>query len=90
METELEVTKMSSKGQIVLPKSIRSRLHIKRGTLFAMRASKKLILLKMIDDPILKEDLDALESADKAWKQIEQGKYTRYTKDAYLKKMAAW
>lgn len=90
MEATLEVTRISSKGQIVLPKSIRSKLNIKKGTLFAMQASKKLILLKMIDDPILKEDIDALESANKAWKQIEEGKYTKYTREAFLKKMASW
>jgi AbrB family looped-hinge helix DNA binding protein len=90
MEKGLEITRISSKGQIVLPKSIRSKLHIKKGTLFAMQTSKKLILLKMIDDPIVREDIDALESAEKAWKQLEEGKYTKYTKDAFLKRMAAW
>ena len=90
METVLEVTRISSKGQIVLPKSIRSKLNIKKGSMFAMQARKNLILLKMIVDPVLKEDLEMLDSVEKAWKEIEEGNYRKSSKEAFLKEMAAW
>jgi AbrB family looped-hinge helix DNA binding protein len=90
METVLEVTKISSKGQIVLPKSIREKLNIKKGSLFAMQARKGLIMLKMITNPVLKEDLETLESVEIAWKEIESGKYRKSSKEAFLKELAAW
>jgi AbrB family looped-hinge helix DNA binding protein len=90
METEVEVTKMSSKGQIVLPKRIRAKLKIKEGTLFALKATGRVILLKRIDNPILKEDLEELEEARKAWSEIEAGNSHKLSKNAFLKELATW
>ena len=89
MET-LQLTKMSSKGQIVLPKDMREKLKLKDGTVFALMAKEKMILLKKVDDPILAEELDALQSAEKAWKEIEQGKYKKASWEVFLKELAKW
>jgi AbrB family looped-hinge helix DNA binding protein len=90
METTIELTKMSSKGQIVLPKDVRTKLKIKKGAFFAMEATDKVILLKKIDNPILKEDIETLQSVKKAWKEIEEGKFRRMSKEAFLKELATW
>lgn len=90
MESRIEVTKTSSKGQIVLPKDIRAKLHIKKGTMFALQATNKVILLKRIDNPILKRDLELLKRVQNAWEDIGQGRFHKATKEDFLKKLAAW
>lgn len=89
MET-IELTKTSSKGQIVLPKNVRKKMHIKKGTLFAMQATSKVILLKKIDNPILKADLETLEKVKEAWEDIENGRFHKLSKEAFLKELATW
>ena len=90
METEIELTKASSKGQIVLPKGIRAKLHIKKGTVFAMQVKNKVILLKKVDNPVLKEDLETLKHVQEAWNDIEHGRFHKATKEEFLKELATW
>jgi AbrB family looped-hinge helix DNA binding protein len=42
----METTKLSSKGQIILPKSVRDARHWKPGTEFAVEEKKEGILLR--------------------------------------------
>ena len=53
---EVETTKMSSKGQIVIPQDVREELNAKEGTVFAVVSRKDTIILKKIETPT-KEDL---------------------------------
>lgn len=53
MATEVEFTRMSSKGQIVIPKKLREGFE--EGTPFAVIRDKDTILLKQIKLPGLKE-----------------------------------
>lgn len=50
-----DVTVMSSKGQIVLPKSIRTQMSIDAGTNFVVFCDGSNILLKPITKPSLEE-----------------------------------
>lgn len=49
-------TKISSKGQLVVPKQIREKLKIKAGTFFSVQLDKKNIVLT----PIEKRPIDRL------------------------------
>ncbi len=49
--SEVELTKMSSRGQIVIPQDIRDRLGFKEGEAFAVTGSKDTLLLKRISMP---------------------------------------
>lgn len=89
-EELLEITKVSSKGQLVLPKNIRKELNIKKGSLFALTKKGKLIILKKIEKPILKEDLITLKNVEKAWREIESGKFRKASKEDFLKELAKW
>ena len=53
--TELATTKMSSKGQVVIPETIRRRLGLKAGTQFVVVAGKDAVILKAIPPPSLDE-----------------------------------
>ena len=58
MET-LATTRMSSKGQIVIPEPIRKRLNLKAGTQFVVLGENDVVILKAITTPSM-DDFDAL------------------------------
>jgi AbrB family looped-hinge helix DNA binding protein len=57
----LATTKMSSKGQVVIPEGIRKRLGLKAGAQFVVVGDKDVVILKAISPPAM-EDFDALIS----------------------------
>jgi AbrB family looped-hinge helix DNA binding protein len=58
MET-LATTRMSSKGQIVIPEPIRKRLNLKAGAQFLVLGENDVVILKTITAPSM-DDFDAL------------------------------
>jgi len=62
---EVVVTRMSSKGQIVVPKSLRDALGLDVGELFAMFGDEDTIILKRIDVPSKKESDEILAWGEK-------------------------
>ncbi len=48
---EVMLTRMSSKGQIVIPKALRELMGIKEGEVFAMFGEDDTIILKRVDLP---------------------------------------
>jgi len=85
-----ELTRVSSKGQLVIPNDIRKDLKIKEGDIFATTSSHDLIILKKIKNLIMKEDLIILKEIEEAWKEIEQGKFRTLEKEAFLKEIKKW
>ena len=55
-------TKMSSKGQIVIPEDIRKRLKLKTGSQFMVLGQDDVVILKAISPPAIHE-FDALIAA---------------------------
>jgi AbrB family looped-hinge helix DNA binding protein len=58
MET-LATTRMSSKGQVVIPESIRKRLDLKEGAQFLVIGVDDVVILKVVTPPNINE-FDAL------------------------------
>ena len=54
MET-LATTRMSSKGQVVIPESIRKRLDLKEGVQFLVIGDADVVILKVVAPPNLNE-----------------------------------
>ena len=52
-------TKMSSKGQVVIPENIRKDLGLKAGSKFVVVGEKDVVILKSITPPSMK-DFDSL------------------------------
>ena len=48
-------TKMSSKGQVVIPEAIRKRLGLEPGDQFVVVADKDVVILKVISAPTMDE-----------------------------------
>lgn len=85
-----EITKASSKGQIVIPRVVRRKLGIKRGSVFAVSSRKDMIVLKKLEIGIKPEDLKTLKLIEEAWRDIEEGRYKVYSKKAFFKEFAKW
>jgi len=61
----VETTKMSSKGQIVIPEEIRKRLGLKAGDKFLVVGDNDVIILKSISAPSIDEFDDLIAKARK-------------------------
>ncbi|PIV69803.1 MAG: AbrB family transcriptional regulator [Euryarchaeota archaeon CG01_land_8_20_14_3_00_38_12] len=91
MNEEIGMTKVSSKGQVVLPKIFRTKSEIKAGTLLAVTRTKNgLIVLKKITSPILKEDILTLKNVEKAWEEIEKGEFRKASKIDFIEELTKW
>ena len=62
------ITAMSTRGQIVLPKKIRTALNLDAGTQFIVFSDQGTILLKPITEPKL-SDFEAVLKKAKRWVQ---------------------
>jgi len=65
----LATTKMSSKGQIVIPEEIRKRLNLKTGAQFVVVGDNDVVILKNITPPSIEEFDELISKARKAGKQ---------------------
>jgi AbrB family looped-hinge helix DNA binding protein len=65
----IETTKMSSKGQIVIPEEVRNRLGLKTGDKFLVMGEKDVVILKTIATPSLDDFDDLIKTARKQAKE---------------------
>ncbi len=56
-------TKLSSKGQVVIPEEVRKKLHLKEGDQFVVIGKGDAVILKTISPPSLDEFSDLLKEA---------------------------
>ena len=68
--TNVSTTKMSSKGQVVIPENIRKELNLKEGTQFIVVGEKDVVILKNIALPSLDEFGDLIDEARKKAKRV--------------------
>lgn len=52
---ELATTRLSSKGQIVIPEDVRERLGLKPGVQFVVMGEGDVVILKIISPPTMKD-----------------------------------
>jgi len=84
------MTKISSKGQIVIPKDMRKGL--KEGDkLVVMRSGNEFILKseKSFSKKFL-EDLEFSRRTEEAQKRVDRGEYTEMSKEDFLREIKNW
>ncbi len=87
---DVEITKLSSKGQIVIPSDMRE----------GMKPGEKIFLLKNDDQIILKkasdleenvrEDLEFAKQTEEALKKYEQGLFEEKSREEFLEDLEGW
>lgn len=84
---DVAITKISSKGQVVIPLEMREGL--KEGDKLLIIKNKDQIILKKASklDKKLKEDLEFARRTEEAWKSYEGGEFISKTADEFLKEL---
>ncbi|MEK6894265.1 MAG: AbrB/MazE/SpoVT family DNA-binding domain-containing protein [Nanoarchaeota archaeon] len=87
---EINMTKMSSKGQVVIPQELRK--DIKEGDkLLVIRNADQIIIKKASKmDKQLAEDLEFAKRTEEAYKRIEAGEYISIDSDKLVEEMSKW
>ena len=87
---EIALTRISAKGQIVIPKEMRKDL--KQGEQLLLFKEKDNIVMKKATalDRQLAEDIKFAKRTEAAWKQVEEGKTKTMEFDAFIKEMKKW
>ena len=86
----MSITRLSSKGQIVIPSEMRKDL--KEGDeLLILKDDYRIVLqkVKMLTEK-MKEDLEFAKRTEEAWQRIENGEYTEMPADEFLEKLGKW
>ncbi len=83
----LSITKMSSKGQIVIPQEMRT--DFREGEKFIIiKAGKQLILKSLADfDENIAKDLKFARRTEKAWKSYGRGEFKSLPADKFLQEL---
>ena len=84
------LTKMSSKGQIVIPFEMRK--DISEGEKLIIIQSKGNLILKKVTnaDENFKDDLEFARRTEEAWKSYERGEFVSMDSEDFLKKLEKW
>ena len=85
---ELDITTMSSKGQIVIPKELRKGFH--EGEKFIIIKADDKIILKRTKDLNIKEDLEFAQRTEEAWRRYDKGEFTEMDSQEFLKEIYKW
>jgi len=87
---DVAITKISSKGQIVIPSDMRKNLSI-REKLLIIKHKNQWILKRAKDiDKNFKEDIEFAQRTEEAFKQYEQGNFKKVDKKIFLKLLDQW
>ncbi len=83
----MEITKLSTKGQVVIPEIARRNLEV--GTAFIVVRKRDLIILKEVEG-LSDWEIKEMQELDKIWKEIDMGKKVTKSRDEFFKEMDSW
>jgi len=87
---DIAITKMSSKGQVVIPAEMRENI-LSGEKLFIIKNDKQLILKKTSDlDKSLREDIEFAKRTEEALRRFDKGELKEMKKENFLKELKKW
>ena len=87
---DVAITRMSSKGQVVIPADMRGSIH-EGDKLIIIKNDKQLIMKKATDlDKNLAEDLEFAKRTEEAWKSYDKGEFKSMDSKDFLKELEEW
>ena len=87
---EIAITKMSSKGQVVIPAEMRK--DIQEGEKLVIIRSKDQLIMKKASklEKNLLEDIEFARRTEEAWKSYERGEFKSVDAKDFLKELEKW
>ena len=87
---EISLTKISSKGQVVIPQEMRDKL--KEGDKLVVIKNDGQIILKKMEDfnKNLQEDLEFAKRTEEVWKRYDRGEFIHMDAENFLKEIKKW
>jgi len=87
---EVSIIRMSSKGQIVIPSSMRKDLSRGRELLIIREGER--YILKPLDElePAFREDILFAEKTERAFEEYQKGAFTKKTDREFIDELASW
>ena len=87
---DVAITKMSSKGQIVIPAEMRKGFQ--EGDKFLLIQTDEQLIMKKASklDKALKDDLEFARRTEEAWKRYERGEFKSQSVEDFLKDLEKW
>ena len=87
---DVAITRMSSKGQVVIPAEMRKGLN-EGDKLLIIQSNDQLIMKKASKlDKNLKEDLEFAKRTEEAWKSYKKGEFRRMNSKDFLEEIEKW
>ncbi|MBR9704823.1 AbrB family transcriptional regulator [Candidatus Pacearchaeota archaeon] len=83
----MDITKLSTKGQIVIPESIRNGFQ--EGCAFSVVRKGNLIVLKQVEG-LTNKEVEEMQELDKIWKEIDEGKCESFKVEDFFSQMKEW
>ncbi|MCF8079817.1 MAG: AbrB/MazE/SpoVT family DNA-binding domain-containing protein [Desulfobacterales bacterium] len=68
--TEIATTKMSSKGQVIIPEAIRKKMNLKPGDRFVVVGASETVILKTITPPNMDQFEDLIAEARRQARRV--------------------
>ncbi len=87
---QIDTTKISSKGQIVIPTSMRN--DFKEGDTLLIIKDKNTLFLKKTDDlnEKFKDDIEFAKRTEEAYRRHEKGEFRKMSADKFLEELEKW
>ena len=87
---DVAITRMSSKGQIVIPTEMREDIN-EGDKLLIIKNEGQLIMKKASNlDSSLKADLEFAKRTEEAWKSYEKGEFKSMSSKDFLNELKRW
>ena len=89
---DVEVVRMSSKGQIVVPLSLRRKFKLSKGEKLILVEEGGMIVVRPVKSlgNDVAEEIHAARRAAAGWKQIKAGNSERMSKAEFLRRLSKW
>jgi len=87
---QIAITRMSSKGQIVIPAEIRKGIDV--GEEFVIIKNEDRFILKRVKDidENFKEDIEFAKRTENAWRKYEEEEFEEKDGEEFLKSLETW
>jgi AbrB family looped-hinge helix DNA binding protein len=87
---DIAITKMSSKGQVVIPAEMRKNI-LEGEKILIIQHDDQIIMKKASKmDKSLAEDIEFARKTEDSWKKIEEGKGVKMNFNEFIDEMKKW